>query len=109
MASTKTQVVLVLQSCATTLKSLKLDGVEDAMRRAGAADERHLELTAGSWHRELESACLDLVDWANGLPLSQIAMAKALRLKLPELPQLLKAEAAVRGAWSGRPGVLRSG
>lgn len=96
-----------LMAVKDALTELKLPGVDEAIRRAGAADQEHLNMVTGSWHRELEAMVEELT--SSGYPLRQLAVARAMKLKLPELPALWKLEKQIGDHWKNRPGALKAG
>lgn len=96
-----------LMAVKDALAELRLPGVDEAIRRAGAADPVHLDMVTGTWHRELEAMVEELA--AGGFPLRQLAVARAMKLKLPELPPLWKLEKQIGDHWKNRPGVLKAG
>jgi hypothetical protein len=103
----RAEVLLALSDTATLLRKMKLPGVDVAVQRAKDTDPEHLSFAMGSWPVELQAACADLRDRLGDLPVERVALAKVMKLKLPELPELEKLIKIVTKTWEARPGVLR--
>ena len=100
------KVQLALQEHRLLLEGLKLP-VQDALTRLRAADVEMVELMTGSWHQELEALCQALLTDLRGHPVTYVAYAKAMKVRLPELGGLERLIKEVRACWERRPGYLK--
>ena len=103
----RAEVILALSDTSVLLKKLRLPGVDVAVQKARDTDSEHLSFVMGSWPNELTAVCADLRDRLGDMPVERIAMAKMMKLKLPELPELERLVKIVVKTWESRPGVLR--